>query len=759
MEQPPGIARSAADQTALAAACAAMPAGYRPRTHLLRDGQPRFVNRLIHETSPYLLQHAHNPVDWWPWGPAALAEAARRDVPLFLSAGYATCHWCHVMEEESFDTLEVAAVLNAGFLPVKLDREQRPDIDHFYILATTLQNRHAGWPNSVWALPDGRPFHTGTYFRKAHFIQVCQAVTQGWDGAGRTEFLRFAKDLTDGVRRIGMRTEPASGLGSAPARAMAQLRQMWNPSFGGFSKGTQFPQEGYIVFLLDHWRRTGEPEALAMARGTLAAIAAGGIHDHAGGGFHRYAVDVNWRTPHFEKMLYNQALLLQCYIELHEISGDPAALRAAERCVAYVLRDLTEGDGAFRAAEDADSADATGRLEEGAFYVWPPDQARAALAAAGLAAEADWAIATLGLDRHPTVEAGPVAHLDPAGLPDLGLPDPAPDPVPDPVLDPVLDRVLDALHKARGARARPLCDTKVIAGWNGLMIRALADAGRIAGRSDWIAAARRAALAVFRRLGRPDGLARLAVGDRTAEAANLSDFAWMGLACVALDDAGADGAGADGDWLDRADALARDALDRFGLPDGRLALVRDGPLGPILENEDGAVPSGESSMLELLAMLDARHPDPQRRHRADALAGAMSGRIAEMPVARLAGLVAARMLADGTAQYLRPMAGGAVRLALTRGSGGAMLTVAIAPGWHVAADGGHGMTGLAIAGAAPRLPAPEDWPSPLAGTIPAFVGTLRIPLVPQGPRIAVTVQACSDTLCAAPQTVSFQVPT
>ncbi|MFQ5623724.1 MAG: thioredoxin domain-containing protein, partial [Paracoccaceae bacterium] len=500
---PPGPPRDPALHAELETVLAAKGKNYAPRTHLRDAGQPRYVNRLVREASPYLLQHAHNPVDWWPWGDAALAEAARRDVPVFLSAGYATCHWCHVMEDESFDNEEVAELLNGNFLPVKLDREQRPDVDHIYITATSVQQGQAGWPNSVWALPDGSPFHTGTYFPRRQFMQVLSGVAGGWREK-RKEIEAFARQFSARLREIAGRRAPAADLAELPDRAFTDLRRAYNPDHGGFSTGTQFPHEGYLLFLLDHWRREGGEEAREMARHSLDMMARGGLHDHVGGGFHRYSVDVGWRTPHFEKMLYNQALLMQCYTQLWQVTDDPSHARSVARCAEYVARDMTAEDGAFFAAEDADSLDAEGRREEGAFFVWSPRQAEDALGT-----DAAAAIRLLNLDAEPTVEAGPVAHLAPGATVDFGR------------LDPILER----LRAARDARPRPLRDEKVIGGWNGLMIRALAEAGIALDRGEWVAMAERAAVAVFSRLETRGGLARLHAGGAALEAANLTDYA------------------------------------------------------------------------------------------------------------------------------------------------------------------------------------------------------------------------------------------
>jgi uncharacterized protein YyaL (SSP411 family) len=250
---------------------------YTPRTDLWdADGRARYVNRMIAEPSPYLRQHAHNPVDWQPWGEEAFAEAARRNVPVFLSIGYATCHWCHVMEEESFDNETVAAAMNAGFVPVKLGREQRPDLDQIYILATQMQQGHAGWPNSVWLTPEAEPFHTGTYFPKPQFIQVLNAVSAAWTEEQSAQILHVADQMSEAIRRMGAAAAEAAEIGpEIAAKAAHHIVHSANTSEGGFSQATQFPQEGYILFLLDHWRRTGEKIALRTALAALDRIAAG----------------------------------------------------------------------------------------------------------------------------------------------------------------------------------------------------------------------------------------------------------------------------------------------------------------------------------------------------------------------------------------------------------------------------------------------------------------------------------------------------
>jgi len=734
--EPPGSVRDPDLTARLEAAYMARGPDYVPRTSLVDEaGRALYVNRLILEASPYLLQHAHNPVDWWPWGPEALAEAAELDRPIFLSVGYATCHWCHVMEEESFDNEAVAQILNAHFVPVKVDREQHPALDQVYINATQVQQGHAGWPNSVFLLPDGRPFHTGTYFPRPHFVQLLQAVAQAWRGGKRAEIESVAGQLSAAIARMApaeIASAPPPGEGEFAAAA-GQLGEMENELEGGFSDSQQFPQEGFLLFLLDHWRRSGDARALAIAAHALDAIAAGGIHDHVGGGFHRYTVDPNWRTPHFEKMLYNQGQLSRAFIEGWEATGNPAWRRAAERCFAYVLRDMTDPDGAIYAAEDADSSDAEGELEEGAFYVWPQADARAALGS-----DAHTAIEVLGLDERATLEAGPVAHLDPTAEPDFAA------------LDPLLER----LRVARDARARPLRDDKVIAGWNGLMIRALAEGSVAFGEPAYAEAAARAAGTIWSRLWTGQRLERIWAGGRAFEDGALEDYAWLGLGMLELADATGEAI-----WHDRAAELARTALRRFDDGRDRLKMAAaDGPIGPVYDSSDGATPSGESAMLELLARLARRSQDRAFATAAARLQAALSGQLVRAPLLRPDALVAGRILAGGESQFRRSLAHGTVRARLA--DGGGRLVLEIAPGWHVNAHdpGQDWLVGAAVEGAATDWPAGETMSLGFSDRpVRIYRGRLNLALDPTDRVIALSVQACSDTLCLEPETSTFRL--
>lgn len=731
-EMPPSVDRDANVHARLEAAYEARGEDYVPRTHLMEEGRARFVNRLIEEVSPYLLQHAHNPVDWHPWAPETLDKAQRLDRPIFLSVGYATCHWCHVMEEESFDDVEVAAVLNRYFIPVKIDREQMPALDHVYITATQLQQGHAGWPNSVFLMPDGRPFHTGTYFPKEQFLQVIGGVGAAYaSGNRRDEIEAVANRLTETVQRVTRMGSPqAVDLGEeVMARALESLAEMHNDFEGGFSDTQQFPQEVYLNFLLDHWRRTGEGQALEIAERTLKAITAGGLHDHAGGGFHRYTVDPNWRTPHFEKMLYNQALLSRAFIQMWEISGAPVMRWSAERAFEYVLRDMTDEAGAFYAAEDADSLNEAGEREEGAFYAWTPEQVRDVVG--------EKAVAILGIDQAPTIEAGAVIHFDPTAEPELWR----------------HEELFETIRQAREARPRPIRDDKIIAGWNGLMIRALAEGGRALEVPRWTEAAARAGDAIWSRLWAEGRLSRIWADAQPRGEGALEDHAWLGLGYLALADATGEER-----WTERARTLADAVEERFGDGTGRLRMAAsDGPLGPVYDSADGAVPSGESSALELFARLSRRVADPEIAARARELRAALSGALAHQPILRPEALVASRILDEGETGRRRVVAQGTVRVHLTEDR----LRLEMASGWHVNAHtpGPDWLVGARLDGA------DADWPEGEARSlgfsedeIRLYEGRIDVPVEAASGVLTLVLQACSDTICLEPEELTFRLP-
>ena len=748
------LERSPELSATLDAALRARGANYCPNTHLLLpDGGPRYTNRLILEASPYLLQHAHNPVDWRAWSPETFERAQKEDKPVFLSIGYATCHWCHVMEEESFDDEEVAAALNSGFISIKLDREARPDLDHIYMLATQLMTGHGGWPNSVFLLADGRPFFAGSYFPKAQFLRLLASVLTEWKSPRRQQIEAQAARLSSTITGISARLQNASPLSADTYRnAVAQIRRSHNEFDGGFSRTMQFPQETYLLFLLDQWRRTGEPAALAVATRTLRAIAAGGIHDHVGGGFHRYTVDTNWRTPHFEKMLYNQALLSRAFVEGYAATGEPAFRRAAERAFDYVRRDMTVLDGpaagAFYSAEDADSLAPSGDREEGYFYAWTPDSA-------GMAAGAEAGarvVETLGLHASPTLECGAVAHLNPDAKVDFAI------------LDPVLDRLLEA----RDQRPRPRRDEKVLADWNGMMIRAFAEGGLRLGEPRHTATAQEAAEAIWRALHTEEGgLSHFYAEGRAEGNGFLSDYACLGLAFLALHDGTRNG-----QWLQRAESLATQILLRFEDGSGRYREASEnGPLGPIYVADDGATPSGESATLEFLGRLAIRSENPKYRDRAEALVGAISGTLSEHPLQKTTALVATALLESGESESSRSIAHGHGRVIASLQEATLRLSVTLDEGWHVNADVPNHPDLIATELTIPEGPEgarvlyPDRVERELGftvGPLALFEGTFEIKAEWPSPAavplsVSLTIQACSDRVCFPPETHVFRL--
>jgi len=450
----------------------------------------RTPNRLAGETSPYLLQHAHNPVDWHPWGEEAFAKARRENRPIFLSVGYSTCHWCHVMAHESFESPEVARLLNQHFVPVKVDREERPEIDRLYMTYVQFVTRGGGgWPLSVWLTPDLKPFYGGTYFppEDSHgrpgFSRVLESLAEAW----RSARPQLEAASAEAVRQLqAYATEASRGAVDAALldRAADAFAGSYDPTYGGFGGAPKFPRPSVFAFLLRHHARTGDKRALSHALHTLRVMADSGLRDHLGGGFHRYATDERWRVPHFEKMLYDQAQLACAYLEAYQLTGEPLFADVVRDTLAYVRRDLTGPDGQFFSAEDADSPapGAPGQSAEGAFYTWTAGEVRDAL---GCEAGGRFG-AAFGVGRADNLVEGrhvlAVMRADARGL---------------------LAQHREALLKARGARPRPHRDDKALTAWNGLMISACARAAQALGDPADAVSAQQAAAFVRRRLYDP----------------------------------------------------------------------------------------------------------------------------------------------------------------------------------------------------------------------------------------------------------------
>jgi uncharacterized protein YyaL (SSP411 family) len=445
--------------------------------------QPAFTNRLAAEKSPYLLQHAHNPVDWYPWGPEAWAKAQREDKPILLSIGYSTCHWCHVMERESFEDPAIAAFLNMHFVCIKVDREERPDLDRIYMSFVQALTGSGGWPLNVFLTPELKPFYGGTYwpaqarFGRPSFGQVLQAVHEAWRQR-RSAITKSAAELHERLQGL-LAPGAASGLVLSPAvlhQAARQLRQGYDPIHGGWGPAPKFPSPTLAAFLLSYGVRYGDAQAVQMVLHTCQRMAAGGIHDQLGGGFARYAVDAKWLVPHFEKMLYDNAQLLALYVDAYLVSGQQQLADVARGIAGYILRDMTHSEGGFYCAEDADS-----QGKEGRFYTWTLAELQQVLSPA----ELEVAARVFGV----TESGNFIDHSDPEPLRGQNVLSVVQPPQTEAEAQ-LLASAKAKLLAARARRVRPHRDEKVLASWNGLMLGALAHAAAVMGEEAWLAAAR-----------------------------------------------------------------------------------------------------------------------------------------------------------------------------------------------------------------------------------------------------------------------------
>jgi hypothetical protein len=597
-------------------------------------------NRLVFEKSPYLLQHAGNPVDWFPWGEEAFAKAAAEDKPVFLSVGYSTCHWCHVMEEESFEDPEVAELLNEHFVAIKVDREERPDVDQLYMTITQAMTGSGGWPMTVVMTPDRRPFFAGTYFPKRGrfgrqgMMELLPALADAWK-KDRENVLATAGRVVD---FLGSR-QGASAKAEAPGRevldaAYTSLARSYDRLNGGFGSAPKFPVPHNLRFLLRYWHRTGEERALTMVVETLEAMRRGGSWDHVGFGFHRYSTDAEWLLPHFEKMLYDQALLATAAIEAWQATGNEGLRRTAEEILAYVLRDMTSPQGGFYSAEDADSEG-----EEGLFYLWTPEELREVLGTE----DGNLAIRIFGVVREGNFRDQSTRQT--TGKSILHLRNPVSTTASDLGIRPVelvdrLESIRARLFAVREKRIHPLKDDKVLTDWNGLTIAAMAMAARAFGEPRYEEAARRAADFVLTELRDGDG--KLLKRWRSGEAAHdavLDDYAFLVLGLLELYEANFDVR-----YLRAALELTETMVvhfhdeERGGFflsPSGRSDLL----VRP-QEFYDGAIPSGNSIAALDLLRLARITGDPRWEELASGALAAASGAIRSAPHAHTQHLIA-----------------------------------------------------------------------------------------------------------------------
>jgi uncharacterized protein YyaL (SSP411 family) len=662
------------------------------------------MNRLSDATSPYLLQHAGNPVDWWPWSGEAFAEARARDVPVLLSVGYAACHWCHVMAHESFEDRQTAALVNENLVAIKVDREERPDVDAVYMAATQAITGQGGWPMTVFMTPEGEPFYCGTYFPREYFQRLVAGVAKAWR-EDRDSVIgqagRIAAALAE--RAAPLRGQaPAAGLAALCDQAVATLAADYDSQHGGFGGAPKFPPSMVLEFLLRHSERPGAGQdaqeagapggpaggaagggtrALAMVTGTAHSMARGGMYDQLGGGFARYSVDAGWVVPHFEKMLYDNALLARVYAHLWRRTGDPLARRVARETCAWMIRELRTPEGGFASALDADSGG-----EEGLFYTWTPAELAAELGAA----EGRYAAETFGV-----TEAGSFEH----GRSVLQLrADPA---------DP--DRfaaVRETLLVARERRVRPARDDKVVAAWNGLAIAGLAECGLLLAEPGFTAAAVDAAALLTGVHLRGERLARTSrAGVAGPSAGVLEDYACVAEGLLVLS-----GVTGQGGWVTMAGQLLETALARFSdgggtfydtADDGEALIYR--PADPL----DGPTPSGTFAMAGALLGYGALTGSARHREAALAALGVLGPIAPKYPRAAGAGLAVAEAVVSGPAEIAvvgppsDPRTAALHTTAMLAAPPGAV--IALGDGTAAGTDGGAGAAGPEPAEAVPLL--------------------------------------------------------
>ena len=760
-------------------------------------------NRLQHETSPYLLQHANNPVDWFPWGPQAFAEARRREVPILLSVGYATCYWCHVMERESFENDALAAQLNASFVAIKVDREERPDIDEIYMAATQITTGRGGWPMNCFLEPAHlRPFWCGTYFPitpkqgMPSFSQVLEGMTDAWTN-NRPQVVDQAQRIAEAVRdQLAAMHAPVPVADAQVQQAIEQLMRSFDRTHGGFGGAPKFPQPAYMSFLLrarDHVEDDATRDALDLAiRHTLDRIAVGGMHDQVGGGFHRYSVDATWTIPHFEKMLYDNAQLALAYAQAARAYDDSYYKRVVRTTLDYVLREMTAAAGAegFYSAQDAEVDH-----REGLNYLWTPEQF-----AALLGDDADWVATVYGVSLGPNFQDP--HHPDEPAQSVLRLTD-----RPDRLAEAEgvstdsflarLDRANAILLAARDTRKQPTTDDKVLAAWNGLMIEALVEGGSLLGEQKYLDAALAASRFIIASMHDDQG--RLLRAFRVGKAhtpAFLEDYAAMIRALVALHRAGVESPGFDPAAAART--LAASAHKAFSDAAGAYFDTRENQSDLFVRaraSYDGAMPSGLSMMLHALIDLRELDPDAGSADRAGALLVALSADIARSPVATIHSTDALlRMLASPDdalhAQIDRaaaqapppPDARSPVQVFVdveavdvTPDEPGVVhVELRIADGYHiVAAEPGPGGADLIplraglISGRGVAVYADYPKGDPYGEDIRVHTGIVNLTIAiehkpgvgpsPGEPSLGITYQACTETECLEPKTVSLGV--
>jgi len=706
-----------------------------------QEGRP---NHLLGTQSPYLQQHLYNPVDWYPWGDEALTKAREEGKLIFVSVGYSSCHWCHVMREESFEDPEIAAFLNEHFISIKIDRERRPDLDEQFMLATQVLTGSGGWPNNVILTPLGDPVFGGTYFPPEGLSRLLTQMAELWqeepalvNAEGFKLALYLKNYLTRTAAEIVLTPEILSGINQGLLDQMDVFK-------GGIGTAPKFPRESLFLYLLAQAQRGGDEALLEAVTAALDGMLSGGIHDHVGGGFHRYAVDPGWHVPHFEKMLYNQAMIGLLLVRSVKATGNPAHARALERLIDYVMRDMRDISGAFYAAQDADSVDMHGEKREGAFYVWTPEQI------AMVSDQPEYLNILFQITENGELDGENVLHIPP-GFDDFDK----------------LDPLLEPLRAARAQRQVPATDQKILMGWNGMTLAMLAEASHLTGREDYWQAGAKAASYLLANMKTENGYVRVVFDGNAGVPAQLPDLGALALGLIALHDFAPQGEER-GLWLEEAVEISSAIRTGFGSANEgyRMNTAMDG-FSPVIALDDGEIPSGNALALMTFSRLLRRTELPDLAIDAGLLSAALSGHAAEIPQQRGASLAAIVELHEGETGPVRYASSGAVRVEVEtdRANGQIKMNLSIKPGWHVNAHQpleDYFIPTQLLVNDAPLSAA--TYPDAIVKSLgfnndvlALYEGnlTLTAPL-PDGPGTAhLTLQACSDEICLAPEELTF----
>jgi uncharacterized protein YyaL (SSP411 family) len=739
--------------------------GYQPRTeHLRDDGSPHYTNRLILEDSPYLVQHAHNPVDWFPWGEEAFAKAKRENKPIFLSIGYSTCHWCHVMERESFENRTIAKILNEHFIAIKVDRELLPDVDETYMTAVMMINGSGGWPMSSFLTPEGKPFYGATYFPPPQFRSLLEQVEELW----RTKqpgLIEQADKVAEAVANYSRSKKTAGTLSQTTvAKAVQQALEMHDADKGGFSPAPKFPNENILLFLLNQAERLNDPTLLTAVRKNLDAMAQGGIYDQVAGGFSRYSVDTDWLVPHFEKMLYNQAHLSRAYLGAWRLTGDPSYRRVATQTFDYVLRDMTDANGGFYSATDADSEG-----EEGTFFLWSVDELKAVLTKD----EAALAIELYGVTSAGNFEGNNILNL-PLSLSQFATKNGL-------VLEVLyqqIDNIREKLYHVREKRIHPIRDEKILTAWNGMMISAFAQAGPLLNQPLYTEAARRSAEFIWQHNRTTDNqLLRSHLDGKSSIAASQEDYAFYAEGLLHLYDATQEQV-----WLERASSITDQLIEKFVDPiSGTLYLGQDDGLTsmsrPHDSGTDGALPSGTAVALRSLQMLSKRTHNLEYRKQAQNLLAAYATSINDRPIAFAYLLAGVDDLQQGELGNFGYAAQGGIRASATLKGDKLTVRFNIPAGWHINSDkplqDGLIATSLKLDDAAKgwelgRVSYPKADLTTLgfqSEALAVYHGEVQLEaaltqaanadrMLP----VQLKLQACNDKVCLPPETLTLRLP-